>query len=71
MQEEHVHTLGVTQQAIPHRLKSLGMIRKQGNSVSYELTPRHVERRFSTCEMLLARRNRKGSLHRIVAGDEK
>ena len=30
-QEELTHTLGVTQQAISHRLKSSGMIQKQGN----------------------------------------
>ena len=47
-------TLGVTQPAISHHLKSLGMIQKQGNCVPYELTPRNVERRFFTCEMLLA-----------------
>ena len=35
---------GVTQQAISHRLKLLGMIQKQGNWVPYELTPRNVER---------------------------
>ena len=35
-------TLGVTQPAISHRLKSLGMIQKQGNWVPYELTPRNV-----------------------------
>lgn len=70
-QEELALTLGVTQQAISHRLKSLGMIQKQGNWVPYELTPRNVERRFSTCEMLLARHKRKGFLHRIVTGDEK
>jgi len=70
-QEELALTLGVTQQAISHRLKSLGMIQKQGNWVPYELKPRNVERRFSTCEMLLARHKRKGFLHRIVTGDEK
>jgi len=69
-QEELALTLGVTQQAISHRLKSLGMIQKQGNWVPYELKPRNVERRFSTCEMLLARHKRKGFLHRIVTGDE-
>ena len=42
-------TLGVTQPAISHRLKSLGMIQKQGNWVPYELKPRNVERRFFTC----------------------
>jgi len=43
----------------------LGMIQKQGNWVPYELKPRNVERRFFTCEMLLARHKRKGFLHRI------
>ena len=47
------------------------MVQKQGNWVPYELTPRNVERRFSTCEMLLVRHKRKGFLHRIVTGDEK
>ncbi|KAM0729388.1 Mariner Mos1 transposase [Formica fusca] len=70
-QEELALRLGVTQQAISHRLKSLGLIQKQGNWVPYELTPRNVERRLFTCEMLLARQKRKGFLHRIVTGDEK
>ena len=70
-QEELTHTLGVTQQAISHRLKSLGMIQKQESWLPSELTPRNVERRSSTCEMLLVRHKRKGFLHRIVTGDEK
>ena len=70
-QEELARSLGVSQQAISHRLTSLGMIQKQGNWVPYELTPRNVERRFSTFEMLLARHKRKVFLHRIVANDEK
>jgi len=61
----------VTQQIILYRLKSLGMIQKQGNWVPYELKPRNVERQFFTCEMLLARHKRKGFLHCIVSGDEK
>jgi len=72
MQKELALTLGVTQQTISYRSKSLGMIQKQGNWVPYELKPRNVERRFFTCEMLLARHKRKGFLHRIpVTGDEK
>ena len=70
-QEALALTLGVTQPAISHRLKSLGMIQKQGNWVPYELKPRNVERRFFTCEMLLARHKRKSFLHRVVTGDEK
>jgi len=52
-------------------LKSLGMIQNQGNWVSYQLKPRNVERRFFTCEMLLAGINERIFLHRIVTGDEK
>ena len=49
MQEELASTLGVIHQAISHHLKSLEMIqKKQGNWIPYELTPRNVERRFST-----------------------
>ena len=53
-QKELALTLGVTQQTISYRLKSLG-IQKQGNWVPYELQPRNIECRFFTCEMLLAR----------------
>jgi len=70
-QEELAETLGVTQGAISHRLKALGMVQKQGNWVPYELKPRDIERRLFTCEQLLQRQNRKGFLHRIVTGDEK
>ena len=70
-QEKLTGILGVTQQAILYRLKSLGMIQKQGNWVPYEMTPRNVERRFSTCEKLLDRHKQKGFRHRIVNGDEK
>ena len=69
-QEELARTLEVTQQAISHHLNLLGMIQKQRNWVLYEMTLRNVERRFSTCEMLLARHKRKGFLHHIVTGDE-
>jgi len=70
-QKELAFTLGVTQQTISFRLKSLGMIQKQGNWVPYELKLRNIELRFFTCEMLLARHKRKGFLHRIVTDDEK
>jgi len=59
-QKELALTLGVTQQTISYHLKSLGMIQKQGNWISYELKPRNIERRFFTCEMLLDRHKRKG-----------
>ncbi|CAH2108047.1 unnamed protein product [Euphydryas editha] len=70
-QKELALTLKVTQQAVSHRLKSLGMIHKQGSWVPYELKPRDVERRLCISEILLARHKRKGFLHRIVTGDEK
>lgn len=70
-QEELGASLGVTQQTISTRLKSMGMIQKQGNWVPYELNSRNVERRFVTCQQLLQRQNRKGFLHRIITGDEK
>lgn len=70
-QKELALTLQVTQQAISHRLKSLGMIQKQGTWVPYELKPRDVERRLCMSEMLLARNKKKSFLHRIVTGDEK
>jgi len=70
-QKELALTLEVTQQAVSHRLKSLGMIHKQGNWVPYELKPRDIERRLCMSEMLLARHKKKSFLHRIVTGDEK
>lgn len=70
-QTELAESLGVTQPAICHRLKAMGMIRKVGNWVPYQLKQRDVERRFFTCEQLLQRQKRKGFLHRIVTGDEK
>jgi len=71
MQKELALTLGMTQQTISYRLKSLGMIQKQGNWIPYELKPKNVERRFFICEILLARHKRKGFLHHIITGDEK
>ncbi|UYV75592.1 KIAA1109 [Cordylochernes scorpioides] len=62
---------GVFQPAIFNRLKEMGMIQKVKNLVPYELKPRDVERCFFTCEQLLQRQKRKGSLHQIVTGDEK
>ena len=72
-QKELAFILGMTQQTISYRLKSLGMIQK-GNWVpdlGTELKPRNVERRFFTCEMLLARHKRKDFFHRTVTGNEK
>jgi len=47
-QKEFALTLGVTQRTISYRMKSLGMIQKQGNGVPYKLKPRNIERRFFT-----------------------
>lgn len=70
-QQQLADALGVSQPAIANRLKTLGMIQKQGHWVPHEQKPRDVERRFFTCEQLLQRQKRKGFLHRIVTGDEK
>ncbi|GJQ85523.1 hypothetical protein Trydic_g10824 [Trypoxylus dichotomus] len=70
-QQKLSSTLGVTREAISKRLHALGIIRKQGTWVPYDLKPRDVERRFCACEQLLQRQKRKGFLHRIVTGDEK
>ncbi|UYV68987.1 hypothetical protein LAZ67_6001900 [Cordylochernes scorpioides] len=70
-QKELTKTLGVTQPAIFYHLKEIGIIRKVGNWVPYELKPRDFERRFFTCEQLLQRQKRKGFLNRIVTDDEK
>ncbi|GBP87168.1 Mariner Mos1 transposase [Eumeta japonica] len=59
-QKELTLTLGIIQQAVSHRLKSLGMIHKQGNWVPYELKSRDVERQLCTSEMLLSRHRKKG-----------
>ncbi|GBP71217.1 Mariner Mos1 transposase [Eumeta japonica] len=69
-QKELALTLEVTQQAASYRVKSLGMIHKQGNRVPYELKPRDVERRLCKSEMLLARHKKK-FLYRIITGYEK
>ena len=45
-QKELALTLGVIQ-TISYRLKSLGMIQKQGNWVPYELKPRNLTADFS------------------------
>ncbi|GBP65027.1 Mariner Mos1 transposase [Eumeta japonica] len=58
-QKELALTLEVTQQAVSHRLKSLGIIHKQGNWVPYELKPRDVEHRLCMNKMLLARHEKK------------
>lgn len=75
-QDELVFILGVTQQAISHHLKSLGLIQnkeigfhrswKRETYAVFEMNVFH-----DMCEMLLARHKRKGFLHLIVTGDEK
>ncbi|GBP26279.1 Mariner Mos1 transposase [Eumeta japonica] len=54
-EKELALTLEMTQQAGWHCLKSLGIIHKQRNWLSYELKPRDDERRLCVSEMLLAR----------------
>lgn len=32
----------------------MGIVRKQGNQVSYEMKPRDIEKRFCTCDIAAA-----------------
>ena len=64
-------TLNCAQFVLSDRLKALGKIYKEGKWVPYELKPRDIKRRKTICEILLARQQRKGFLHRIVTDDEK
>ena len=54
-QEQLEASLGVTQQAISHRLKALAFIQKQAHWVPHELTEGNVERRRLISEMHLER----------------
>ena len=70
-QEELASALGVTRQSISKRLHVLGMIKKQGSWVPYDLKPRDVKCPFLAYKKLLQRQKRKGFLHYIVTGDDK
>jgi len=70
-EKELATALNVTQQCISLRLNAMGMIRKQGSWVPYNLKERDSEKRRTICELLLQRQKRKGFLHRIITGDEK
>lgn len=70
-QKQMAEMLNVQQQTISRRLKAMGKIQKCGKWVPHELTERQMENRKTTCEMLLAKYERKSFLHRIVTGDEK
>lgn len=70
-QEQLAEKLNVTQKAVSLRLHQMGKIQKEGIWVPYELTERNMEKRKTTCEILLERQKRKSFLHRIVTGDEK
>lgn len=61
----------MTQACISNRLKALGKILKLGKWLPHELTECQRMQRKITCEMLIARYERKSFLHRIVTGDEK
>ena len=63
--------LRVIYNIISDRLKALGKAYKERKWVSNELKPRNIERQKTICEILLAKQQKKGFLHRIVTGDEK
>ena len=71
-QKQLAEALKCAQSVISDRLKALGKVyNKEGKWVPYELKPRDIERRKTIYEILLARQQRKGFLHRIVIDDEK
>lgn len=58
-QEQLAEKLNVTQKAVSLRLHQMGKIQKEGIWVPYELTERNMEKRKTTCEILLERQKRK------------
>ena len=70
-QRQLADRLNVTREAVSIRLKAMGKIQKVGKWVPQVLNERQQENRKTTCEMLLARHERKSFLHRIATGDEK
>lgn len=70
-QKELAAVLNVSQPCISQRLHAMGMMQKEGNWIPHELSERDLERRKTTCEILLQRQKRKRFLHRIITGDEK
>ena len=70
-QQRLADQLNVTRETVSIRSKAMGKIQKVGKWVPRELNERQQENRKTTCDMLLARYERKSFLHRIVTGDEK
>ena len=60
--------LNVTQQWISKRLHRIGMVQKNGNRLSHDLTERAIEHQKTMSEILL---KRKTFIHRIITGDKK
>ena len=63
-QKQMAEMLNVAQQTISDRLKAMGKIQKCGKWVPHELNERQMENRKNTCEILVARHERKSVLHR-------
>lgn len=70
-QQQMADQLNVVQSVVSDRLRAMGKIQKESRWVPYELKDRDIERRKTTCEILIERHERKSFLHRIVTGDEK
>jgi len=66
MQKQLAEILNCAQFVISDRLKGLGKIYKEGKWISYELTPRDIERQKTISEILLVMHQRKRFLHCIV-----
>ena len=64
---KNAEQLGVSQAAM--RLYAMGKVQKIGKWVPHELNDRQIGQ--NTCQILLARQEKKSFLHRIVTGDEK
>ncbi|EFN86762.1 hypothetical protein EAI_11942, partial [Harpegnathos saltator] len=52
-QKQLAEALNCAQSVISDRLEALGKVYKKGKWVPYELKPRDIERRKTTCEILL------------------
>ena len=70
-QQKLADSLNVTQQTISHRLKHMGMVKKQGHWVPHTLNQETLNADYSFANNYYRGKKRKGFLHRIVTGDEK
>lgn len=70
-QKQLATQLDVSQHAISDRLHAMGKVQVAGKWIPHELNERSIEKRKTTCEILMERYRRKSFLHHIVTSDEK